>query len=529
LTLLLLLAGCTAPLAVEGARCPCPAGFRCDPAAGRCVPAEGPPVTPTMPAPDGGTGMSPPTACTDPGPTAVRRLSAEEYANTVLDLLGVVADTSSLPRDTGLPEQAGQLPTSPFLSPELAETFTRLADDVAARATTDPRRLLPCEPDPPGQTACARQFAERFGARAYRRPLTTQEVDELVAAFEEGRRSYGSDRGLRRLIQFALVSPAFLFRIEVGERAVPSAGVVPLTPWEIATRLSYFLWATMPDEALRVRAAAGNLRTREEVRAEAERLLDSPRAAAVVASFHRRWLGFEGVRDVAKDAAAEPSFDGAFREALVTSAQQTVGLRMWERPGDQAALFGGALVANRAMSEFYGLSLPAGTGFEELSPLGGQKRFGVLTLPAVLARLAKGGESHPVRRGIFVVSELLCREIPPPPAAIPPAPTPMPGATTRDALSEHSKNVACAACHAQFDAIGFGLENYDGYGRWRETENGKPIDASGGGALLGRAFDGPEGLAAILASSDEVSAASPASGSASPWAAPRCAPPTSAR
>lgn len=500
-----LVAACSGPLTIEGAPCPCPTGYRCDRASSRCM-NEAEPPTPVPPPPDAGPTMPPEgPVCADPGPAAVRRLDAEEYANTVLDLLGVTIDTSRLPRETALPEQPGQPKLSPFLTPEMAQKFTSLADEVAALAAANPRQLLPCEPDPAGQNSCARRFAEQFGARAYRRPLAPQELDDLLAAFEEGRRTYQGDRGLRRLIAFALVNPAFIFRTEVGERTGPRAGVVSLTPFEIASRLSYFLWATTPDQTLWSKALAGQLRTKAEVRAEAERLLASPRAEAVVAAFHRRWLGLEDLRQVPRPAAGDdPAFTAPLREALITGAQQTLAAQMWQRAGDQAALFAGPLVGNRPMSEFYGLSAPGGDGFEELSPLGRQQRFGVLTLPAVLARLGHGAQSAPVRRGGWVLGRLLCRPYPPAPGELPLAPPPAPGMTTRDLYAEHTKNPTCAACHNLFDPIGFGLENYDGHGRWREMENGRAIDASGSGTLLGSPFDGPGGLAALLAKSEEV-------------------------
>jgi hypothetical protein len=179
---------------------------------------------------------------------------------------------------------------------------------------------------------------------------------------------------------------------------------------------------------------------------------------------------------------------------------------MWERDLDQAALFGGMLMGNKAMAEFYRLKLPVGTGFEELAPDRDQRRFGILTLPAVLATLANGADSSPVRRGKFIVSEILCRPLPGPPAGvIPPAPEMLPGQTTRDRYAAHMEEPACRFCHAQMDPVGFGLENYDGYGRWRMQDNGAAVDPSGTGELLGKAFEGPAGLAEILAGSDEVS------------------------
>jgi hypothetical protein len=502
-TVLGLAAGCSTPLQVEGAPCPCPGGYVCD-AHDRCVGSGGLPATATR---DSGTGpletQIPPAACNpDPGPAVVRRLDADEYANTVLDLLGVVVDTSGLQRSTELPEPAGPQ-QSPFLSPDMTAQFAKVAQDAAAQAVQHLPRLVPCT-DPPGESTCARRFAESFGARAYRRPLEGQEVDTLMSAFEEGRRNYGGDLGIRRMIEFVLTTPQFLFRIYRGTGTGPRPGIVALTPHEIAARLSYFLWATMPDQTLQQRAVSGGLATADDVRAAAQALMESPRAEPVVAAFHRRWLRLE--MGGAGKPPVQPPFDEDLRKALVTSGQQTMTLRMWERGLDQSALFGGLLVANRAMAEFYDLSLPGGSGFEELGPLRDQKRFGIITLPGVLANFSDGAESSPTHRGHFITEEILCRPIPAPPANVPPLPRTGPMLqTTRARYSEHIDNPNCSPCHQLMDSIGFGLENYDGYGRWRVKENGQAIDTSGSGVVAGQTFTGPAELADILAASDDVS------------------------
>jgi hypothetical protein len=504
--LVLGLAGCAGPLPVEGAPCPCPASLTCDPASKRCVRA----ASPVAPAPDAGSAAGdeaglPPEAvtCVDPGPALTRPLDAEEWAATVRDLLGVTVEPTGLPRPSTLPG-SGEPPPNPFAS-ELKARYVTLADAAAARAVERLRDLLPCAPDPPGENGCARQFALGFAARAYRRPLAPGELDLLLVAFKDGRQLYGGDLGYRRLIAETLSQESFYLRVERGEASGPHPRLLSLTPWEVATRLSYFLWGTMPDDSLRAEADAGGLRTKVQVRAQAERLLASRRADTVIAAFHRRWLHVEDVRFVPKGMDT-PAFSADLREALVTSGQATSALGMWAQRGDQAALFRGPLVGNRAMADFYGLSAPQGTGFEELTPLGEQQRFGILTLPAVLSTLAEGADSAPVRRGLFVVRELMCGEaISPPSGVIPPAPPPSTTTTTRLRFFEHTANPTCRACHGLFDPIGFGLENYDGYGRWRTHENGIAIDASGMTDLLGQPFDGPGGLAQLLAGSRKVS------------------------
>jgi hypothetical protein len=499
---LALIAGCTTPLAVEGAPCPCPQDYVCDPGLRRCVRESVAPPAQAMP--DSGVAATrdpEATVCVQPGPVVTRPLAARAYRNTIQDLLGVSADTSELPADNDLPEEGP--PPSPFQS-DLMQVYVRLADQVSKRAAAN--LTLPCEIDPPGQTACARLFAQRLGARAFRRPLNDRELDYLVNVYDEGRRIYASDQGYQRLIQQILAADDFYLRKEVGEATGPRPGLLSLTPWEIAARLSYFLWGTVPDEELNQRAAQGQLRTKADVQAAAERMLASPRAEAMIADFHRRWLGLEAIRTATKEEAVT-AFSPALRDDLLTSGQETAALAWWRRGGNLASLFAGPLVGNRAMSDFYALSTPAGGGFEALQPLGTQRRFGVLTLPAVMGSLAHGAETAVVMRGNFVLRRFMCRDVPLPPNLVVPAVRPpTPGATTRERFAEHSDNPACRSCHANMDPIGFALENYDGYGRWREYEDGHLIDVSSGavGDLLGQPFQGPQGLAELLAGSDDV-------------------------
>ena len=198
------------------------------------------------------------------------------------------------------------------------------------------------------------------------------------------------------------------------------------------------------------------------------------------------------------------AFNVELRESLVTSAQTSFARLAWET--DQNALFASAeLWGNAGLARFYGLTPPAGPGFEALRPTGDQKRFGLLTYPALLASAANGEQTSPVGRGILFVREVLCTDLPPPPANVDTVlPTePRPGATMRDLLEEHSNNPSCSICHKLFDPVGLGLENYDGYGVWRTHDNGQPINAAG--RLLGADFDGPGGLARLLGESDQVS------------------------
>jgi hypothetical protein len=496
---------CAPRVPIEGAPCPCGQGFVC--IAEQCVPGTGgttgspgpgsmPMGSPAATPADGGPPL-PPSTCSEPGPAVMRRLTPEEYRNTVLDLTGVPLTEREVP-DELADLRAVRWPATPGS----LEALLLVAENVSARAIARPQDLLRCAADQPGSNTCAREFITSFGARAYRRPLADDEQMILLKAFEAGRSAVDFLEGIRRVIEVALAAPQFLYRIDLGEPAERS-DVTPLTQWEIATRLSYLLWVSMPDEPLRQAAASRALATREGIRAEVQRMLRDPRVERTKHSFFERWLEPSAVRTAPKPPE-KLTFNVELREALVTSARMTFSRTGWAE--DQRLLFAlGGLWADANMARFYGLAPPAGPGFAIVQPAGDQKRFGLLTYPALLASHANGEETSPVARGILFVREVMCTDLAPPPAnAEAVLPTEVrPGATMRERMEEHSSNPACSICHQLFDPVGLGLENYDGYGVWRTHDKGQPINTAG--KLLGADFDGPGSLAALLGESLDVS------------------------
>jgi hypothetical protein len=501
---------CAPRIPIEGAPCSprgeCPGGYSC--VAARCEKINGPPGMEPTRGPMGGgpsavgadAGLPPvPETCSDPGPAPLRRLTPEEYRNTVLDLTGVQVDESRLPAEFS--RLNAVTAPRPGMTAGTLESLMAVAEQVSEQAVTQPWRFVDCADDP-GSTRCAENFVGVFGERAFRRRMTADERKLFLQAFEAGRSTAGFTEGLRRVIELALSSPQFLYRFEAGEPR-DGAGVTPLTSWELATRLSYLIWVSMPDDGL-YRAAWGDyLKTPEQRRQQVEYMLKDPRATRGRISFLERWLDTSAARLVTKPPDI-PYFTVELREALITSAHQTFAQRAWE--GDQKSLFDSPDIwANADMARFYGLWPPPPGEFAMVRAMGDQKRFGILTYPAILSSQSRGEETSPVARGVLFVEEVLCEELPVPPsniAAVAPADQ-RPGATTRERMSEHSDNPGCAACHQLFDPVGLGLENYDGYGVWRTHENGQPINASG--RLLGKDFDGPDGLARLLGDHDKVS------------------------
>ncbi len=442
-----------------------------------------------------------------PGRAPLRRLSRVEYDNTVRDLLGDTSHPARQFEPDTLAEGFTNNADTQNVGTSLAQQYLGAAEALSVAATKNLVGLMGCDAVSAGET-CVRSFVGRFGQRAWRRPLATAEVDTLVAVYTKGHLDFDVPTSVQMVLQTILMSPSFLYRVEHGV-AAPGAHVVSLTSWEVASRLSYFLTGSMPDDALFSAAAADTLRTPEQVAAQARRLLIATNGAATdrVAQFFTEWLHLVNLASLQKDKTAFPTFTATLGPAMLLETQAFVTRTIFAGPGD----FGTLLTAPYTyvppeVAPLYGTAVPAADGKLMLDP---KQRAGLLTQPAVLATFAKADSTDPVHRGKFIFEDLLCGSVPPPPANVnttPPAITP--GTTARQRFAEHSSVATCAACHQFMDPIGLSFENYDALGRWRDSEGGKTIDASGN--LRGTDVDGPfvgaVALAQKLAASPQVQA-----------------------
>ncbi|MFO0551527.1 MAG: DUF1592 domain-containing protein [Polyangiaceae bacterium] len=432
-----------------------------------------------------------------PGASPMRRLTKFEYNNAVRDLLG---DTTEPAREFPAEEEALGFSNNAFaltVSPTLADKYMKVAEDVARRATNDVQGLTGCsEKSPMLLEGCVRSFIASFGRRAYRRPLAQEEVDQLFDVYLAAQKIYEptpdvpSDEspyreGVAMVLEAILQSPDFLYRVELGEGLsadVASGAAVPLTSLEMASRLSFFIWGSVPDEDLLTAAESGQLTTKEQVEAQARRMLDSPKARDVVAQFHQQWLDYDRINNVTKDTELYPEWSPALGLLMQEEMRAFVEHVVFDEHGDLTTLLTADYsYADSNLARFYGVkNIPPDDGsFQRIDFPAGQ-HAGILSMGAILAYYAHTNQTSPVHRGKVVREMLFCDTLSPPPANISfELPQPDPNATTRERFAQHSQDPSCKGCHVLMDPIGFGFENFDTLGRFRSEENGKPIDSSG--------------------------------------------------
>lgn len=446
--------------------------------------------------------------------TTSLRLTAAQYNATVHDLFAPIA----IP-DQVLPAEAAvdgfdnnALVQTP--SATLIETYRTSALAITTAAMKAPASLLGCAPRAPAEEdACARAFLRIFATKAYRHPATSGELQSLLAFYSSARGGGLDFRAAMSLaIEAILQSPTFLYRLEVGTAAPGRPGLRQLTPYEIASRLSYLLWNTMPDAALFAAAQSGQLATPAGVEAQARRLLNDPRAHAAILRFHSQWLRFNKMDNLVKSGAMFPAFNDGVAAAMRQSAEKYVDDIFFGEGTLTALLTDHHAWVNDVLAPVYGVKAPGGSALVRVS-LDPTQRSGILTNAGLLAGFAHETADSPVLRGVFVLDRLLCGAPPPPPARVnttPPAENPSSPTTTRQRFATQHEQASCAGCHRAIDGIGFGFEHYDALGQWRTSDSGIAVDASGwftpGSGDLDGVFDGAVELGQKLARSRSVHA-----------------------
>jgi len=470
--------------------------------AGAAGEGAGPPVVPT-------TDACPTQEVTR---TALRRLTRFEYANSVRDLLGVDPSVANaLPADeitNGFDNNASVLTVSSLH----AEKYVLVSEEIAKAAVQNLAALTSCDAAVTGEEACALEFAKSFGRRAFRRPTTPGDEQLLLAAYAAGRDGGSHAEGIEVMIRAALQSSHFLYRLETTTPADAAARLVPLSPFELATRLSYLIWGSAPDDALLDAAQNGELTSRDQVAARARSMLNDPKARSAIAHFFRQWTGTTRLEITTKLATLFPSFTDELRAAMQAELPAFVEHVIWSADHDLRTLFTAPIAfVSGPLAELYGVTAPAGAAPAMVTLPAEQGRAGILTQAGFLSVQGHPDQTSPVLRGKFVRSMLLCQPPePPPPDVNVSVPSIDQGGTARERFSAHlTAGASCNGCHLLMDPIGLTFENFDAIGQWRATDNGRPIDVSGEifGATdptLEGPFVGVQALAEKLAGSDQV-------------------------
>ena len=435
---------------------------------------------------------------------AMRRLTEAQYRNAIADIFGpdiqYAGRLDPLVRPAHGLEVAGVSRIS--VSAAGLEQFVRMARAIASQVVDEQHRgtLVACPSNVVDRAddACAAEFFRRIGRLLFRRPLSTEDIQALVAASHEGTRLSGSfHTGLALALETMLVSPRFLFDIDTTEPHVARPDTRQLDAYSKASRLSFFLWNTTPDQDLLDAAARGDLHTAQGLATQVNRLLASPRVESTVRTLFTDMLGFDRIEDLAKDALIYPQFTRNVKAAMPEQTLRTiVDLLLTENGDFRDLLTTRRTFMTRALGVVYRLPVSEGDEWIPYEFPEDSQRAGILTQMSFLAAFSHDGRSSATLRGKAIRELLLCQPVPDPPAnvnfSLVEDTTSTERPTARDRLTPHRNSRSCASCHRIMDPIGLSLENFDGVGAYRIEENGATIDASG--ELDGVAFDNPVAL-----------------------------------
>ena len=372
--------------------------------------------------------------------------------------------------------------------------------------TPSRRRIFSCRPDSAGaDRPCAREILSRLATRAFRRPVGDGETALLLEFYDAGRNTGGFEAGIGNALRLILASPEFLFRSEPDPEGVAAGDVYSLDDLALASRLSFFLWSSIPDDALLSAAINGRLSDADVLGGEIDRMLADPKADALVENFAGQWLFLRNLRSAAPDTTLFPNFDETLRTAFRRETELFVASVIREDRSILDLLTGDYTFVNQRLAEHYGIPNIYGSHFRRV-PLADAARRGILGHASVLTVTSMPNRTSPVLRGKWVLENILGTPAPAPPADVPALDENEPGEephSVRERMEQHRANPVCASCHAIIDPAGLALENFDAIGRWRTREPGGIVETAGQLAD-GTLVDGPIGLReAILARSDQ--------------------------
>lgn len=442
-----------------------------------------------------------------PAPGGIRRLLGRQYRNSIKLVLGDSAASAAAPPDDPTLSELETLAAADLaLPPNAIDQYERSARAVAMATIEDGATmasLVPCVPAAPDDADCHRQVIADAGHRLWRRPLSADELEPMVAIAKEAGSKYTDfDMGVAYGLIALLQSPYFLYTVELGAPDVAHPGMRKLSGSELATRLSLFLVDSIPDAELLDLAEGGGLETEDQVREAARDLMKRPAARKALSSFYDVFFKLRDLPTMTKVAANFPEWNEDLANATRQESLLFFEDIVWNQNADYREIFtADSTFVNSALAGLYGLpegTVSPGDGFVKVTLPKKQLRSGFLGHASYLARYAHAGDTSPTRRGAFLATALLCKEIPPPPPGVntqfPPF-DPSKPMTKKQYLEEihHKASDGCASCHALMDPMGYAMESYDGIGRFRtKDENGLPVDPSGELADLGAFGDARE-------------------------------------
>jgi hypothetical protein len=368
----------------------------------------------------------------------------------------------------GLPHVENITVTGPFNATGVSDTPSR-------------RRLFVCRPTRTQEEAtCAKRIVSTLARRAYRRPVTEADLTSLMSFYDAGRREGSFERGIELATRAVLVSPKFVFRVERDPAGVAAGSPYRVSDVDLASRLSFFLWSSIPDDELLDVASRGQLNKPAVLDAQVRRMLADPRAKALVDNFAGQWLHIRNLRNTTPDKNDFPDFDDNLRQAFARELELFVGSVIDEDRSVLDLMTADYTFVNERLAKHYRIPNVYGPDFRRVS-LKQDARRGLLGKGGVLTLTSHADRTSPVVRGKWILDNLLGTPPPPAPAIVPPFPEEVPGvpSTVRARMEQHRSNPACAGCHKVMDPLGLALENFDAVGAWRTRESGIAIDASG--------------------------------------------------
>jgi len=461
----------------------------------------------------GATGVGPQALTV--GVSFVRHLTRTEYNNTVHDLFG----TTLTPADAFQPDLGAsgfdKDSVSQTITPAHMQAFEAGSDNLVEAVFADPTlkgRLVSC--DLATGNTCIRSTLEAFLPKAWRRPVQPAEVDQLMAlAGTEAKAGGSAEEQLKLALRGALTSANFLYLIE-RDPDPSSTAAHKLDDYALASRLSYFLWSSMPDSALTAVAAQGMLQDDKVLAGQVTRMLADPKGSAMTNVFAEQWVQLSTIPDHEVDAKLFPMVTAALKQSMVQETKSFFQDVLSTGAPVRSLLAADYTFADSGLAKLYGLPAPQGSGLVKTSVTGTTRIGGLLGQASVLMQFANTVRTSAVKRGAWVLDGLLCSPAPPPPPAVALANAANQGQfdmllqteTQRQFLSDHRAMAQCAVCHNLLDPIGLGLENYDAVGQYRTTDNNQPIDASGqlNASDDKTKFTDARGLAGLLASDDRL-------------------------